>query len=120
MELENTPKELRNATIELLNYLLSKKNIDVPLYKYFSPNLNITNYTFNTLKVFQELLAILRGKVITTLEEYLILKRYLLLNVVKIDLEYIPYRMDDKYNEYLELFYKYKTLISIHSSGDLY
>ena len=118
MELENTPDELRNATIELLNYLLLKNNIDAPLYRYFSPVLKITNYTFNTLKVFQELLAILLGKVITTLEEYLILKRFLLLNVVKVDLQYI--RMEDKYNDYLDLFHKYRNIISIHSSGDLF
>ena len=33
MELQNTPDELRNATIELLNYLLLKNNIDAPLYR---------------------------------------------------------------------------------------
>lgn len=104
--MENTPNELKQKIVELLNYLYSKNIIDKELFSYFNPYLIITDYRFNTLNIFKELLAILSVKTNIKMADYRTLKIFILTKALVINIDNLPLRDDDKH--FLDIYNKYK------------
>ena len=104
--MENSPDELKQKIAELLNCLYSSNTIDKELFDYFNPYLIITDYRFNTLNIFKELLAILSVRTEIKMNDYRILKIFILTKGISINVDNLSLRQEDKH--FLDVYKKYK------------
>ena len=104
--MENTPDELKQTIIELLNYLYFLKLIDKELFDYYNPFLMITTYVFNSLNIFKELLTILSKREQINMNDYTKIKIFILEKGKNMNIDDLKLKENEKH--FIDIYYKYK------------